>query len=67
MGARLDVWIILGLLKCNNISCSEVVIITGNYKSFEYEEYDEISNTPCLDVGNLLTPTFLIQQYSCFS
>ncbi|HAT3994257.1 TPA: DUF4145 domain-containing protein [Elizabethkingia anophelis] len=48
----------LGLLKCNNISCSEVVIITGNYKSFEYEEYDEISNTPCLDVGNLLTPTF---------
>ncbi|MDR6527320.1 hypothetical protein J2787_002712 [Chryseobacterium rhizosphaerae] len=48
----------LGLLKCNNISCSESVAITGNYRCSQDYEYDEINDRNNLVVEEYLTPTF---------
>jgi len=52
--------VFLGLLKCSNPSCNETVVMTGDFRSEEGQEYDEMNNR-----YNLVLNKFLIP--SCFN
>ena len=48
--------VFLGLLKCNNPSCKETVVVTGNMSVNQDQEYDEQYDSWNITASEILTP-----------
>lgn len=50
--------IFFGLLKCSNSSCNELVVMTGEFRSEELPEYDDMNDRYNLVLNKILNPTY---------